>query len=213
MDDAKRKMGVIMCEVPIFYATSEGQTRLIAVRIAGRIREHGLDARAVQIGTSECDDIDWTHVRGVGLGASIHMQKHQPLALTFARARATTLTSYPSIFFSVSLAAASKDPGQVAAVRRIAEEFVAQSGWTPGHIACVAGRLAYSKYNWLTRFVMRRIAIKEGGSPDTSRDHEYTDWVQVRDLADTLANEIRALPEPHALDGRALPSVGATTAA
>jgi menaquinone-dependent protoporphyrinogen IX oxidase len=38
-----------MCEVPVFYATSEGQTRRIAERLADQIRRHGLDSRAVAI--------------------------------------------------------------------------------------------------------------------------------------------------------------------
>jgi menaquinone-dependent protoporphyrinogen IX oxidase len=33
-----------MCDVPIFYATSEGQTRRIAERIAQQVRKHGLDS-------------------------------------------------------------------------------------------------------------------------------------------------------------------------
>jgi menaquinone-dependent protoporphyrinogen IX oxidase len=38
---------------------------------------------------------------------------------------------------------------------------------------------------------MRRIALKEGASGDTSRDHDYTDWNQVAALADDLAAAIR----------------------
>jgi menaquinone-dependent protoporphyrinogen oxidase len=179
-----------MCEVPIFYATTEGQTKLIAIRIAGRIREHGFDARAIAIDSPECRELDWSRVRGVGLGASVHMQKHQGKAVAFARARAKELTAHPSVFFSVSLAAASKNPEEVAAARGLAERFVAAATWEPRYIASLAGRLAYTQYNWLVRLLMRRIAIKEGGSPDTSCDHEYTDWVQVRDLADALVDEI-----------------------
>jgi menaquinone-dependent protoporphyrinogen IX oxidase len=39
---------------------------------------------------------------------------------------------------------------------------------------------------------MRRIAVKEGASGDTSRDHEYTDWNQVVTLADDLVRTIHA---------------------
>ena len=180
-----------MCEVPVFYTTTEGQTRRIAERFAKRVREHGFEAQAIQIDSRECREVDWNRVRGVCLGASIHVQKHQPAAVAFARSHASELTSRPSVFFSVSLAAASKNPDEVMAARKLAETFLTATGWRPQHTASVAGRLAYTQYGWLVRFFMRRIALKEGASGDTSRDHEYTDWSQVNHLAETLVEEIR----------------------
>ena len=190
-----------MCEVPVFLATTEGQTRRIAERFAERVREHGFDAQAIQIDSRESRDINWDRVRGVCLGASIHVQKHQPGAVTFARAHARELSSRPSVFISVSLAAASKNPDEVIAARRLAETVGTTTGWRPQHTASVAGRLAYTQYGWLVRFFMRRIARKEGASGDTSRDHEYTDWAQVDGLADTLVGEIRGIEQrlPQAL--------------
>ena len=32
------------------------------------------------------------------------------------------------------------------------------------------------RYNFLIRFVMKRIARKAGAPTDTSRDYEFTDW-------------------------------------
>jgi menaquinone-dependent protoporphyrinogen oxidase len=181
-----------MCDVPVFYATTEGQTRRIAERIADQIRKHGLDSRAVAIISEEASHIDWSKVKGVALGASLHMQKHQAEALAFARLHHAPLSAIPSLFYSVSLSAGSKRADEVAAARRLAEKFGADTGWQPARIECLAGRLAYSKYNWLVRFIMRRIALKEGGSGDTSRDHEYTDWQRVEELADDLASAVRA---------------------
>ena len=45
-----------MCEVPVLYATSEGQTRRIAERIAERLRQDGVDAKAILIGSKEADE-------------------------------------------------------------------------------------------------------------------------------------------------------------
>lgn len=180
-----------MCEVPVFYATTEGQTRRIAERIAEQIRKHGLDSRAIAIISEEASHIDWNRVRGAALGASLHLQKHQAEAVAFARVHHAALTAIPSLFFSVSLSAGSRRRDSVEAARAIAERFAADTGWQPSRIACVAGRLAYRQYNWLVRMVMRRIALKEGGSGDTSRDHDYTDWLQVEHLADELAASVR----------------------
>lgn len=180
-----------MCDVPVFYATTEGQTRRIAERIADQIRKHGLDSRAIAVTSEDAFAIDWSRVRGAALGASLHREKHQAVADAFARLHHASLSAIPSLFFSVSLAAGSKRVDEVDAARRLAEHFTATAGWQPSRIACVAGRLAYSQYNWLVRMLMRRIALKEGASGDTSRDHEYTDWVQVEQLADELAYSVR----------------------
>jgi menaquinone-dependent protoporphyrinogen oxidase len=180
-----------MCEVPILYATTEGQTRRIAERIAEQIRKHGLDSRAVAIISQDASHIDWSKVRGVAVGASLHRGKHQGEAEAFAHLHCKDLSWLPSLFFSVSLAAASRNAVEVEAARAIAAAFATTTGWRPTRIATVAGRLAYTQYNWFLRRFMRRIAIKEGASGDTTRDHEYTDWDLVEEIADDLAYGIR----------------------
>jgi menaquinone-dependent protoporphyrinogen oxidase len=44
----------------------------------------------------------------------------------------------------------------------------------------VAGALPYTRYNWLKRWVMKRIVAKAGGDTDTTRDYEYTNWEELR---------------------------------
>jgi menaquinone-dependent protoporphyrinogen oxidase len=39
---------------------------------------------------------------------------------------------------------------------------------------------------------MRRIAAKEGGDTDTSRDYEYTDWPAVDRFASNVVQETAA---------------------
>ncbi len=180
-----------MCEVPVFYATTEGHTRRIAERMAEQIRKHGLDSRAVAIISEEASHLDWRKVRGVVIGASLHIQKHQSEAIAFARVHRKNLSAVPSLFFSVSLSAASKNAQEIAAAQRIAESFATNTGWLPTRTVSLAGRLAYTQYNWLLRRMMRRIAVKEGASADMTRDHEYTDWAEVEEVADALAYAIR----------------------
>jgi menaquinone-dependent protoporphyrinogen oxidase len=179
-----------MCEVPVFYATTEGQTRRIADRLAERLRAHGLDSRAIAIASDEASAIDWRCVRGAVVGASLHMRRYQTAALAFARRYNRELSTVPSIFVSVSLAAASKNADEVDAARQLAENFALATGWRPLRISSLAGRLAYTRYPWVVRLIMRRIARKEGASTDTSRDHEYTNWTTVEHLADLLASQI-----------------------
>lgn len=63
-----------------------------------------------------------------------------------------------------------------ASVQQILERFYAETGWRPKYVRAVAGAVLYTKYNFLVRFIMKRISKQAGGSTDTSRDHEYTDW-------------------------------------
>ena len=180
-----------MCEVPVFYATTEGQTQRIAERFAAQFRELALDSRAIAIRSTAAEAIDWTQVRGACLAASLHRQHHQPEAAAFAARYHRELSNVPSMFVSVSLAAASKNENEKRAAVKLAEAFPLEAGWTPWKVAAVGGRLAYTQYNWVVRWMMRRIALKEGASGDTSRDHEYTNWDEITRLADRLAYQVR----------------------
>jgi menaquinone-dependent protoporphyrinogen oxidase len=52
-------------------------------------------------------------------------------------------------------------------------------------VGLFAGALAYTRYGFLLRWVMRRIARSRGGRDlDTSRDYVYTDLDSVRRFAE-----------------------------
>jgi menaquinone-dependent protoporphyrinogen oxidase len=48
------------------------------------------------------------------------------------------------------------------------------------------GALCYRQYGFLKRLMMKRIVRDKPGnlSTDTSRDHEYTDWDEVKRFAE-----------------------------
>jgi menaquinone-dependent protoporphyrinogen oxidase len=186
-----------MCDVPVFYVTTDGQTYRIAERIAGILRAQGFDSLAVDVGGRESPRIDWAHVHGALLGASIHFGTHQEAALRFATAHARKLNAIPSAFFSVSLSAASNNPQKKAAARHLAQTFTTDARWQPLWTVCFAGGLAYTRYGLLKRFVMRSIAKREGGPTDDTRDHELTDWSAVAQLANQMAEAVRYI-EPAA---------------
>lgn len=181
-----------ICEVPVFFATSEGQTRRIAKRIASVLHDLGLDSRAVDLNEPNASTIDWRHVRGALVGASIHAGKHQKAAERFVQSHVADLSRVPSAFFSVSLSAASKTAREVDAAANLAKAFPATCGWRPDRIESVAGRLAYQEYGFFIRAVMKWIAKKEGAPTDTSRDYELTNWEEVDKLARDMARRIHA---------------------
>ena len=182
-----------MSELPVFFSTTDGQTRRIAEAFAAHARFLGVDSHAIDLTSAQAARVSWFRVRGVVLAASVHAGTHQPEAEAFVRRHLAELNVRPSMFLSVSLSICSRLPDEVASARRIAAAFPEHLGWTPAQVVCVAGRLAYTQYGLLKRFVMRRIAVKAGGPADTSRDHEMTDWDQVRAAADDL---VRRLEQP-----------------
>jgi menaquinone-dependent protoporphyrinogen oxidase len=102
----------------------------------------------------------------------------------FAREHTVALSSGPSAFVSVSLSAAGNDPGDRAGLTRCDEEFFARTGWRPRHVHHAAGALAYTHYNLLLRWYMKRIARQRGVTADTSSDCEFTDFAALRQFAD-----------------------------
>jgi menaquinone-dependent protoporphyrinogen oxidase len=176
----------------VFYATREGHTRKIAEYLASELCGRGVDGVAVDINSPDASTVDWASVRGVLLGASIHIGKHEKEAVAYARQHRAQLNERPSAFFSVSLSAASANPDEVKAAEALANRFIEETGWYADHVVSLAGCLAYTRYGFVKRLMLRRIAKKEGASTDTSRDHEYTDWDKVRQLAAVVAARVKS---------------------
>jgi menaquinone-dependent protoporphyrinogen oxidase len=189
---------LVTCDVPVFYATTDGHTRRVAERLTAIFRDRGLTSRAIDVASSDADHVDWEQVRAAIVGASLHAHRHQPSAGAFVREHADDLNGHPSAFFSVSLAAASARPEERAAAAELARAFASAGGWHADETVCVAGRLAYTRYGIVTRFIMKRIARREGAPTDTSRDHEFTNWDEITRLADSIALRIAADRAPRA---------------
>ena len=178
------------CEIPVFYATTEGQTRRIAERLVAIFRERGFTSRALDVASSHADYVDWPRVRAALVGASLHAHRHQRSAEAFVREHAGDLNAHPSAFFSVSLAAISPTAAEREEATQIASKLPVRAGWHPNEIVCLAGRLAYREYGFLMRFIMKRIARRQGMPTDTTRDYEFTNWEAVARLADAVVGTI-----------------------
>jgi menaquinone-dependent protoporphyrinogen oxidase len=177
-----------MARLLIVYGTNEGQTRKIAGRIADAARELGHAAEVVDSATSP--GLARPHAYdAVVVAGSVHAGRHQASLARFVRRSLAELSRLPTAFFSVSLSATGSDlPG----ARKCADAFLHQTGWFPSMVRLTPGALMYTRYGFLTRWLMRRIARRAGGDTDTSRDYEYTDWAKLR--ADVEAFLLRAIP-------------------
>jgi menaquinone-dependent protoporphyrinogen oxidase len=171
-------------QIAIVFATREGHTRDIAAHLAAVLRSHAavpvlVDPRHPEPGFS-LDDC-----AAVLLAASVHAGHVEREMVRFVREHRAALDRLPHALLIVSLSEAGVErqdatPAEharfVADVAKLDTQFARDTGWTPRRVEHVAGALAYSRYHWLVRRLMRRIACASGGSTDTSTDHDYTDW-------------------------------------
>ena len=94
----------------------------------------------------------------------------------------------PPHFFSVSLAA----HGDMENARAYVENFEQETGWRPAQVGFFSGALLYRQYGFLKRLMMKKIVRDKPGnlSLDTSRDHEYTEWVEVKRFAEDFLERL-----------------------
>ena len=177
----------------IVYATSYGQTAKIAHRMADVLTAAGETVTIVNA-TDPPPPVATRAFDGIIIGGSIIRGRHQPQLANFVRARREMLNAMPSAFFSVSGSAASSKDAERAAARLLAAVFLDQTGWNPAMTDTIGGAIAYTKYNPLLRWIIRRATRAAGGPTDTSRDHEATDWSQVERFATSFAAKLPSIP-------------------
>lgn len=172
-----------MSRILVVYGTTEGHTRKIAEFIGARLLKRGHSVRVIDAATPEAQQVQPIY-DGVIVGGSLHQGRHQSALVHFVRDNLDWMRGLPRAFFSVSLGVASQDAAEAQDARRLAQQFVDDTGLDAGIVRCFAGALLYTRYDWLKRIVMKAIARREGGAVDTSQDHEYTDWADVTRFVD-----------------------------
>ena len=180
-----------MCDVPVFYSTVDGHTRRIAECVSETLREEALTSNPLEIGSPAAEHFDWSRARGVFVGAPIHFGKHPRSTAQFVERHLQALTERSSGFFSVSLGCGFGTAPEVEAARAQSRAFLKDAGWRPDLNACFGGMLAYRRYRFFKRLMMRRLARKAGGPTDTSRNYDFTDWRDVQALAREMATMMR----------------------
>ena len=178
----------------VVYGTATGQTRKIVEFLAERWRKQShtvelCDAARVprKLAPAGFDRIV--------VASCVRQGEYRRSVKRFVRRYRDALLTVPSVFLSVSMAAANV-LNRADAQRWLkgwVETFSQKTGWRPARVEHVAGGLAYTRYNPITRWIMRGIAEEQGYSTDTARDHEYTDWAEVGQFADSLVSPSGAM--------------------
>jgi menaquinone-dependent protoporphyrinogen oxidase len=180
-----------MAKIAVVYATTEGQTAKIAQHIAarGRSRDHQMDVRHL----AELDEtFDLSAYDGVMIGGSIHEGHYQRYLEKWLETHRDALARSKTALFTVCLAIHSQNKAERDEALAFPKLLEKRAHFVPTHSAVVAGALMYTQYSWLKRVVMKQISKKEGGSTDTTADHEYTDWAQVDAFTDAFVDLVTA---------------------
>ena len=178
-----------MSRILVAYASSFGQTRKIAGTVAAELRSRGHEvelADALLAQPPPVEDYD-----AVVFGSRIHMGAHARPLLAYILDNRRELGATPSYLFVVSMAAAG---AQNADPQGYIARLVEITHWQPRAAIAIAGGLPYRSYGRVLRLVMKLISRRAGHPTDTRRDHELTDWAQVRRFAADIASDLAPKP-------------------
>lgn len=182
-------------DILILYGSLEGQTAKISERIADIIRSKGYQV-TVQSGERLPINFSVDNFDAVIIGGAIHMGKYPAYLKKFITAHGDRLNDMSSAFFTVCMAVNSVHEKSRDEARRYGEKLIAHAGWKPVFSQTFAGAVKYTEYDFITRFIMKWISWREGGSTDTSCNHEYTDWKSVEHFAEKFMAEMVKFKKP-----------------
>ena len=178
----------------VVYGTATGQTRKVVEYLAERWRGQ---AHSVEL----CDaarlprGLDPAGFDRIVVASCVRQGEYRRSVVRFVRRYRDVLRAVPSVFLSVSMAAANVLNRADAHhwLHNWDEAFFERTGWKPAHVEHVAGAQKFRQYDPVTKWFMRRIAMEQGYETDTSRDHEYTNWTAVGAFADALVSRPGAM--------------------
>jgi menaquinone-dependent protoporphyrinogen oxidase len=177
-----------MAKIYLPYGSVEGQTARITDYIAELIRAHGHEADAVDL--KHAGDTLPGGYDAVIVAASVHVGKHEGYVTDFVRKNRGEFERLPSALISVSLAAHGDEENAEGYVAKFEQE----TGWHPAHVGIFSGALLYTRYNFLKRQLMKKIAKDKGSADlDTTRDYVYTEWDGVKHFTEDF---LAGLPAP-----------------
>ena len=175
--------------VLIVYGSKEGQTAKIAERIAQLIRNRDLQVTTYPVKDMHVDFATDAFDAAI-VGGSIHMNRYPTHLREFVTRHRDWLNKVPSAFFTVCMAIQSQNADEREAATKYGKRFIETTHWRPTLVDTFAGAVKYTQYDFITRFIMKMITKREGGSTDTRHDHEYTDWDAVARFTNRFLEKI-----------------------
>ncbi len=170
----------------VLYATRDGQSRRIALRICERLAAQGIAVAPCDLAVAAPAAEDLARAAVVVLVAAVRYGRHLAEARRFLAGWRALAPAPALALASVNLTARKPDksaPDSNPYLRKL----VARTGCRPAVAAAFAGRLDYPRYGWLDRQVIRFIMWLTGGPTDPGACVEYTAWEAVDAFAARVA--------------------------
>ncbi len=183
-----------MPRILVLYGSTNGQTAKIARFVRETLVSRGLEVDVVDAAQAAPNPDLYG---AVIVAASLHAGGYQRAVEQWVRSAALVLRGKPTAFVSVCLGVLQHEPAVQQELTSIMDKFFAATAWQPTVIKKVAGALPYTRYNWITRWTMKRIVQKAGGDTDTSRDYEYTNWDDLRAFIERFTDSLARPPLAH----------------
>ena len=159
--------------VLIAYGTTEGQTRKIAEAISEQVS--GLGHEVELFDTSGLKgDLRPESFDKIIVAASVHNHRHQESVELFAMSNLKTLQAKPTLFISVSIAAAFEVG--LPEAQGYVDSFVKDIGWQPRQTLLVAGAVRHGEYGYAKELLVEHIVLRGRDLDDPKKDQEFTDW-------------------------------------
>ena len=166
----------------IFYSTTDGQTKKIAETLA----KDWLGPVEVVPSFELHKYVNRADIDTVVIGASIRYGHYNHALIHDIQTHVEWLNGVQSAFFSVNLTA--RKPGKDDPAKSpYVQKFLKKTGWIPDHLAMFAGQLAYPRYRFWDKQMIRLIMKLTGGCTDGISTIEYTNWNEVFRFAKTIS--------------------------
>jgi menaquinone-dependent protoporphyrinogen oxidase len=162
----------------VIYTTNDGQTRKVAEFIAKTLREKKAETELIDIRGFR-GRLDTAGVKAVFLGSPINAGRYPGRFKAFIKRNLRALSAAKVHLFSVCLSARGDSEEALKTARGYPEKLAVETGLRPASVKPVAGALPYTRYNFLKKFLMKKISEASGGEADTTKDFEFTDWGEV----------------------------------
>jgi menaquinone-dependent protoporphyrinogen oxidase len=173
-------------EPALYYATRDGQSRRIAERIFGRLRESGTLRAPQDLAVTQPAPQELADTSVIVLVAAVRYGKHLPEADRFLAAYRSLASPPPLALASVNLTA-RKAAKTTATGNAYLRKIIARHRLAPALAVAFAGRLDYRRYGWLDRQIIRFIMLLTRGPTDPETSVEYTSWPAVDEFAARVA--------------------------
>jgi menaquinone-dependent protoporphyrinogen oxidase len=165
-----------MAKILIMYATTDGQTKKICLRLKQVIEQHAHQVTMVSI--HDEPEYDPTPFDKIVIGASIRYGKHSSQIVNFIERHRSLLESKSTASFSVNVVARKPEKSHPENNPYL-QKFLLRISWRPRVLAVFAGKIDYPSYRWLDRLMIRLIMWMTKGPTDPTTVIEFTDWQQV----------------------------------